>query len=270
MSSTIEISGTHEQAARLIPWLVNGTLSAEEAVRLRAHLAGCAQGAEDYETEKRLYEAIRADGPLMLTGEPSFAKLMARIEADEFAKPEPQSIDERSVPEHAQTDRADAERVDTAGVAARERRVRRGTAKRRGSRRAPLRSSTTIRWLSAAVVLQALCLGLVAWAWQGRAVGDASATAGPRAAYRTLSTPSPRVSGGAHARVVFRSDLSLERMQELLQGAGAHIVDGPTEAHVYTLGFGQSLSAAAVDARVAALRAHPEILFAEPADERSP
>lgn len=266
MSLMGEISGTHEQAARLIPWLVNGTISGDDAVRLRAHLAACPHCTEDYESEKRLYEAIRAEGPVALTGEPSFAKLAARIEADDFAKPDGHSIPDG----HPIEERLRPGRAELAAVAMPDRRIGRGDAGWRGSPRRLWRPATPTRWLAAAVVLQAVCLGLLAWAWQGRTVSNAPAAANSQAPYRTLSSPSPRETEGARARVVFRAHLSLERMQELLQTAGAHIVDGPTEAHVYTLAFGQSLSPAAIDARIAALRASPEVLFAEPAGERPP
>jgi hypothetical protein len=54
----------------------------------------------------------------------------------------------------------------------------------------------------------------------------------------------------------------------VLQHAGAHIVDGPADGNVYTLGFARPpRSSAALGERVAALRANPAVLFAEPVQQ---
>ncbi|GEM_PF-274182 len=268
--STSELSDAHEHAAQLIPWLVNGTLSGEESAWLRAHLAACATCRADLEAEKRLYEAIRNEGPLVITGETSFQKLVARIEADDFAAPEAPAAERQG---RAQA----AEHMDRTG-----RSPHRGAARRRSARRPFWHSPAAARWLAAAVAVEALGLGLGVWMWQGRGASDRSAdasayasafsSAGPSAApYRTLTSPESRYAAGPRVRVVFRAGLSLERLQQLLQSVGAHIVDGPTEAHVYTLGFAEVPSSGrALDARIAALHADPDVLFAEPAGDRPP
>jgi hypothetical protein len=57
-------------------------------------------------------------------------------------------------------------------------------------------------------------------------------------------------------------------LQGVLQSAGAHIIDGPADGNVYTLGFAQTAgSRPALAKRIAALRANPAILFAEPVQE---
>jgi hypothetical protein len=57
-------------------------------------------------------------------------------------------------------------------------------------------------------------------------------------------------------------------LQTLLQKAGAHIIDGPADGNVYTLGFAPPPgSRAALAQRVAALRANPAVLFAEPVQD---
>jgi hypothetical protein len=48
-------------------------------------------------------------------------------------------------------------------------------------------------------------------------------------------------------------------------------VDGPTDAHVYTLGFAEPIASVEVlDERLSMLRADPNVLFAEPAEVRPP
>jgi hypothetical protein len=66
-------------------------------------------------------------------------------------------------------------------------------------------------------------------------------------------------------RIVFRSSLSVQDLGTILHKAGAHIIDGPTDSNVYTLGFaGAGATAGATERRVAALRANADVLFAEP------
>lgn len=290
MASTSEMSDDHESAAQLIPWLINGTLTGGEADRLRAHLAACPLCRSDIEAEARLYELIRQDGPLVFPGESAFDSLMARIEADEFAAPRiapgdrPEAGGDRpaSGGDRAESggdqpesdgDRAESGRDRRTAGAEHSHSVRRGASRRRAGRRPLWHSAVVTRWLAAAVVIEALGLGLGASMWGAGRAGDAVApVTGPAsiqaipAPYRTLTTPAPRYGAGAHVRIVFRPELSLGQLQRILRRAGAHIVDGPTDARVYTLGFAAPLrSAQALDARIAMLRADPNVLFAEPA-----
>ena len=49
---------SHEAAWDLIPWLVNGTLSAEEAAQVRAHVAGCARCSAEVALQTRMAAAV--------------------------------------------------------------------------------------------------------------------------------------------------------------------------------------------------------------------
>jgi hypothetical protein len=236
-------SAAHERAAQWIPWLVNGTLPAEQAAALRAHLANCAHCRSDYEAEQRLYETIRGDGPLVFTGESSFAKLMSRIEAQDELVPDsgPKGTEPRvtlSAP--------------VVGIAI--------ATKRRGGR--VWHASTLVRALAAAVVIEAVALGVGAWMWQTPQRADG--TSHPSAAlYQTLAASAPRYGAGPRVRVVFKSSLTLEALQKLLRSVDAHVVDGPTDAQVYTLGFSQPVTAAELEPRLATLRSSTQVLFAE-------
>jgi hypothetical protein len=69
----------------------------------------------------------------------------------------------------------------------------------------------------------------------------------------------------AQLRVVFAADLTLSELARLLHSIDANIIAGPTEAGVYTLGFGPSLDTPAqVARRLALLRANDNVRFAEP------
>jgi hypothetical protein len=220
----------HDEVDHLIPWLVNGTLDGEAATSLREHLAVCPRCRESYESEKRLYETMRAEGPLVFAGEPSFQKLMARMESAERAPS-----------------------MDLAHEALR------GGRARSSSRRNPARTPMVIRWLAAAVLIESAGLGLLAWHWHSPSLTSP-------ARYETLASPAPTYGTNARARVVFRSDLSLHDLANVLHAVDAHIIDGPTDANVYTLGFAdQVASPDQLEAHLAALRAQSAVLFAEPA-----
>jgi hypothetical protein len=217
----------HQRATGLIPWYVNGTLEATEAAKLGAHLDGCAACRSDYETQLRLFEAMQADTTLVFAAEPSFKKLMARIGTHEDAG------------EMAAGDRAPMMAMTDVPAA-------------------PRRYGGAARWLAAAVVLEGLGLGVGAWAWH-------SHSATPGSAYMTLTAPEPSYRDSPRIRVVFRSGLSVGGLGTILHEAAAHIIDGPTDANVYTLGFsGTQVTPGVVERRVAALRANADVLFAEP------
>lgn len=222
-----KLSTLHTRAELIIPWLVNGSLPADAEPALREHLAACPECRQDYEEQLRVRDAMRAEGPLVFAAESSYQKLLARMQS-------PQA--EREL-------RAAAELASLQAMP-------------------PLRRTPPIvRWLAAAVILQAFALGLGAWAWH-----SSSAPGGAR--YVTLASAPPSYDSGPRVRVLFSTDLSVGALQTLLQRAGAHIIDGPADGNVYTLGFASPPgSPAALEKRVAALRANPAVLFAEPVQD---
>jgi anti-sigma factor RsiW len=112
------------------------------------------------------------------------------------------------------------------------------------------------RWLAAAVVVQAVLLGVLSFALLG-ARGDGRADG----AYRTVSSASPGSATPA-VRAVFAAEMTLGELQALLQRAHLRIVNGPSAEGVLTL----ALAAQGDDAAqaLAILRAHPAARFAEP------
>lgn len=212
-----KLSIPHARAELIIPWLVNGSLCADAEPALREHISGCPACREDYEEQLRVRAAMRAEGPLVFAAESSYQKLLAHIQ------------------------KADADREASAGAA------------EPGAPESMPPSRQTrpiVRWLAAAVILQAFALGIGAWKWHSAVVaGDAR--------YVTLTSASPSYDSGPRVRVLFRTDLSVGDLQRVLQQAGARIIDGPADGDVYTLRL-------ASPKRIAALRANPAVLFAEP------
>jgi hypothetical protein len=122
-------------------------------------------------------------------------------------------------------------------------------------RAAPARSSRTLRWLTAAVVLQALMLGALATLLLRAPRGEVPVT------YQTVSSAAP-APGAPSVRAVFSPDMTLGELQALLERARLRIVNGPSPDGVYTL----ATASVADDPRQALLtvRAHPAARFAEP------
>jgi hypothetical protein len=224
----VKRSALHTRAELVIPWLVNGSLPADADPALREHIATCPECREDYEGQLRVREAMRAEGPLVFAAESSYQKLLARLQNPE-ARREPSEA---------------ASEPDSSPAIY------------------PFRQTpVAVRWLAAAVILQAFALGVGGWMWHSsRAASDAR--------YMTLTSTAPSYDSGARVRVLFRTDLSIGALQTVLQQSGAHIIDGPADGDVYTLGFAPPPgSPAALEKRIAALRANPAVLFAEPVQD---
>jgi hypothetical protein len=218
-------SALHARAELIIPWLANGSLPAEAEPAVRQHIASCPECREDYEEQRVVCQAMRADSPLVFAAEPSYQKLLARM----------QNSESRREPRRA-------------AAAIRPRPIMRPF----------LHTPTAVRWLAAAVILQAFAIGVGVWTWHS------SGSAGG-ARYATVTSASPSYDSGPRVRVVFKEDLSMRDVQTLLQSSGAHIIDGPAEGDVYTLGFARPPdSVAALEWQIAALRANSAVLFAEP------
>jgi hypothetical protein len=222
-------SALHARAELVIPWLANGSLSAEAEPAVREHIEACPECREDYQEQLRVCRTMRADGPLVFAAESSYQKLLTRIQSTEAAHEprEEQVVELRPV---------------------------------QAARPFP-QTSPLVRWLAAAVILQGFALGLGAWAWH-------SSAAARGAGYTTLTSPARSYDSGPRVRVLFRPDLSIGALQNVLQGAGAHIIDGPADGNVYTLGFARPpASRAALETRIRSLHADPAVLFAEPVED---
>jgi hypothetical protein len=72
--------GPHGVVWELIPWLVNGRLSGEEAAPVRAHIESCAECAREYAQQLCILEAMQADDSIAFASEAAFQKLAARLD----------------------------------------------------------------------------------------------------------------------------------------------------------------------------------------------
>lgn len=126
----------------------------------------------------------------------------------------------------------------------------RGSAERRAG------AGSLVRWLAAAVVVEAVGLSVLG---AGLLWRDAAAPS-----YQTLSAPSAE-SGTVALRIVPTASLRADELQALLNGLELQIVSGPNAAGAYGLALrARDTGAAQVAAKVAALRAAPGIRLVEP------
>jgi hypothetical protein len=72
----------HEEAWDLIPWLVNGRVSAEEAAKAKSHIVHCAACTREYAAQRRAFDGMQADDSIAFASEASFQKLAARLDGE--------------------------------------------------------------------------------------------------------------------------------------------------------------------------------------------
>lgn len=219
MSESSRIPDTHAEAWALLPFLANGRMSPEDREWVELHLQSCAECRRELEEQRALAAHMR-EAPVPFEGseQRAFNKLWARIEAAENAIP------------------AATQPRDVAGAHG---------------------SSRTVRWLAAAVIVQAIglaTLGFATWNRSGQP---------PSAEFRTVTTTAPQRQTGEAVRVVFAPETPVSEVNELLAGHGLEIVSGPGEAGVFTAALsGDSTQSAAAVA--SALESDSRVHFAQP------
>ena len=220
MSHDPVMSECSDEAARLLPWFVNGTLSDADAARVATHLEHCRTCRADAAEQGRVRALMRAPAQVEYAPQAGFRKLLTRVN--------------------------ELEREDLAAASK--------TFVRQPGRRS---AGSSVRWLSAAVVVQALALGAIAGARFWTPFSDD----GTRA-FRTLTSVTAE---GARLRVVFVPATTLAELQELLRANQLVAVAGPSDAGIFTLALRASVtSQEAQSAVLARLRADPRVRFAEP------
>jgi hypothetical protein len=218
------IPDTHAEAWALLPWLANGRLPASDREWVEAHVAQCAECRGELDVQRKVATQINRDtspGAAGTTGtdeQRSFNKLWARIEASESAAP------------------------SVGGAAA-------GFSSR---------SSRTVRWLAAAVVVQGFGLALFGF--------NALRTNTPAGEIVTVAeVPAQRLNAPA-IRVVFAPEASMASINTLLTHQELSIVSGPGTSGNFTaeLSVNAVASGASAESVAAVISKDPNVTFAQP------
>jgi putative zinc finger protein len=219
------IPDTHAEAWALLPWHANGRIAPEDREWVEAHVQGCAECRAELASQRLVASHVHRDElaspqPAGSDEQRSFNKLWARIEASESAS---------------------TLATGTTGAAV------------------PVpRSSRTVRWLAAAVVVQAIGLGVL-----GLALNTAKRSGTD--SIITVADPSPRVNAPA-VRIAFSPQASISTVNTLLTHQGLSIVAGPGSAGNFTaeLSADAVASGASAESVAAVISKDPNVTFAQP------
>ena len=222
------IPDTHAEAWALLPWLANGRVQASDREWLEAHVAVCEECRAEVAAQRKLAKAMSGDATpeAAATDEQrSFNRLWARIEASEAASPSVESE-----------------------VAVRQ----------------VSRTSRTVRWLAAAVVVQGFGLAFFA-------VNAARDPAGEIVTVADVGQDAPTSRPNAPTvRIVFTPDTSISTINTLLTHQGLSIVSGPGTAGNYTaeLSVDAVASGASANSVAEVIARDPHVSFAQPVAAR--
>jgi anti-sigma factor RsiW len=227
------IPDTHAEAWALLPWLANGRLGLPDREWVEAHMLSCAECRAEFDTQRelaaKLHRAATVAPPEERADEQrSFDKLWARVEASE----------------------AVSASIGGSGTLP------------AGSQR-----TRTVRWLAAAVIVQALGLGVlgVAALRDGAQTQAVQAGDSPDNGYSTVAAAEPSRQAPA-LRIVFAPDAQIATVNTLLTHQGLTIVSGPGRSGNFTAELSADAVASGATAKsVAAVIARdPNVSFAQP------
>lgn len=218
------IPDTHAEAWALLPWLANGRIAPEDREWVDAHVLGCAECRAELAAQRLVASQVSRDeaaapAPAASDEQRSFNKLWARIEAAES--------------------------------------VSAGVSPGNGTTSTAPRASRTVRWLAAAVVVQAIGLGVIGLALFGNSRSSEFVTV---SRVETPRTHAPAV------RIVFSPEASITTINTLLAHQGLTIVAGPGTSGNFTaeLSADAVASGASAESVAAVISRDPNVTFAQP------
>jgi anti-sigma factor RsiW len=219
------IPDTHAEAWALLPWLANGRIPAEEREWVEAHVHACAECRAELAAQRMISSGMRDDA----------------APAPAAASDEQRSFDKLWA------------RIEASESA---------TLPATGTGGGGFRASRPVRWLAAAVIVQAVglgALGFSALSGSGTAPGD----------FVTVTREDPRTGARVQSpavRVVFAPQASIATINTLLAHQGLEIVAGPGTQGNYTAALSADAvaSGASAESVAAVISKDPNVSFAEP------
>jgi hypothetical protein len=219
------IPDTHAEAWALLPWLANGRIAAAEREWVEAHVHTCAECRAELAAQRMIASGMRDDA----------------LPAPAAASDEQRSFDKLWA------------RIEASESA---------TLPATGTRGGGFRASRTVRWLAAAVVVQAVGLGVLGF-------GALSGGGAPSDDFTLVTREDPRTGARANApsvRVVFAPQASIGTINTLLAHQGLEIVAGPGTQGNFTAALSADAvaSGASAESVAAVMSKDPNVSFAEP------
>ena len=215
------IPDTHAEAWDLLPWLANGRIASADREWVEAHVLGCAECRAELGAQRLLATTLGAAGnePVASTSE------------------EQRSFDKL----WARVEAAESAAPVAKNVAG-----------------AP-RTSRTVRWLAAAVIVQGFGLALFGF------ISLRSYCDGPEI-FSVTSQESPPRSNAAQVSLVFAPDASIDNINTLLAHQGLSIVAGPGLSGNFTAALSADAvaSGASAESVAAVISKDPNVTFAQP------
>jgi anti-sigma factor RsiW len=219
------IPDTHAEAWALLPWLANGRIAATEREWVEAHVQTCAECQAELAAQRMLSTHLRD----------------VAVATPAAASEEQRSFDKL-----------------WARIEASESAAPRAT----GTVGGGYRATRAVRWLAAAVIVQAVGLGVLGFS----ALSNGGASAND---FVTVTRAEPRTGARAQAptvRVVFAPQASIETINTLLAHQGLEIVAGPGTQGNFTAALSADTvaSGASAESVAAVMSKDPNVSFAEP------
>jgi hypothetical protein len=219
------IPDTHAEAWALLPWLANSRIAVEDREWVEAHVQGCAECRTELASQKLVASHVNREEscsprPPASDEQRSFNKLWARIEASESAA---------------------TPATGTTGAAV------------------PVpRSSRTVRWLAAAVVIQAIGLGILGLALNDHRSGVADN-------FKTVTQQEVALTAPA-VSLAFAPQTPMDTVNTLLTHQGLSLVSGPGDVGNYRAELSPAAvaSGATPESVAAVLSKDPHVTFAQP------
>jgi hypothetical protein len=222
---------THAEAWALLPFVASGRIDAADREWIDAHAQSCAECRAELAAQRKLADEMQREGAQApadeaLAEQRSFNKLWSRIEAAESPG---------AVPEVAP-----------------EARVAGGS---RGAR--------AVRWLAAAVVVQAIGLGVLG---VYSITGTGATRQGGEFQTVTSEKPASTNASAPAVRLVFAPNTSIETVNAILTHQGLEVIAGPGSAGIFTTALSAEAAAAGAspESIAAVLSKDPHVSFAQP------
>lgn len=213
----------HEEAALLLPWLVNGTLSGSERTRVEDHMRDCLVCRAELREQRALRTLVLRQPDVHVSAEQGFAALAGRL-------------DREAAPKRLRA------RLGAVGLGSVLRDLGAGLATEPRGRRLALASFAAVA-VAAAVALWVLA-------------------SGPAEAPRYSTLTGVEDARPIDVDIVFAPGTSQEEARTVVEGVGGTIVAGPSALGRYTARVAGVESGADLEALMRKLRADPRVRFA--------